>query len=214
MTKSEPSTHRIQSSTADDWDACYRDARLPWDIGTPAPELVQYFAGLGKNDLPKSVLEIGCGTGTNAVWLAQQGCQVTSTEIAPTALAMAKERAAKAGVTAEFTLIDICVSAPVAASTQDFVFDRGVYHCMPEASRQAFVASVAAALKSGGHWLCLAGSKDEHRDNPDVGPPQLSAMELLHHVEPLFAVLKLERVGFAMPDGSSHLAWVVLLVKR
>ncbi|MBK7841081.1 MAG: class I SAM-dependent methyltransferase [Candidatus Obscuribacter sp.] len=214
MTNQQEQAHRTQRASAHDWDARYRDADLPWDSGTPADELVAYFASLAKDNLPGAVLEVGCGTGTNAVWLAQQGCKVTATEIAPTALAMARERAQKAGVEVELGLIDICVTAPVAAASQDFAFDRGVYHVISAVSRPAFVASLAAGLKPGGHWLSVAGSKDEHRDNPDEGPPQLSAVELLQDVEPLFALVKLERSSFVLPNGKVHLAWVALYAKR
>src|SRR6185437_15837797 len=95
------------------WENDYRTSTgtLPWDIGTPAPELIAVLPTL---ELPiKKVLEIGCGTGTNAIWLAQQGYDVTATELAPTALDTAKKKAGDAKLTINFKLSNICEEVPV-----------------------------------------------------------------------------------------------------
>ncbi|CAN5449197.1 hypothetical protein BH11CYA1_BH11CYA1_37500 [soil metagenome] len=202
-----------------DWEERYKQPNsAPWDSGLPAPELEEYFASLINTDnigeYPKHVLEIGCGTGTNAIWMAKHGCSVTTTEIAPTALEAAQKKATEAKATINFQLIDICESAPVAAATQDFAFDRGVYHIIELAKRGLFVGRVADALKTGSLWLSISGCKDEYRENPDVGPPQLSAIELLTPVESHFAVVKLERTYFVLDNGSKHLAWKALFQKR
>ncbi|MBU6454842.1 MAG: class I SAM-dependent methyltransferase [Cyanobacteria bacterium REEB67] len=197
-----------------DWESSYRAGTdLPWDCGKPADELVEYFQGLGEAK-PRSVLEIGCGTGTNAVWMAGQGCCVTATEIAPTALKMAAERAERAGVRVDLRQSYVGEALPVDAGSHDFAFDRGVYHVIPAAQRAFFVANLAAALETGAYWLSLAGCKDEHRDDPQVGPPQLSAVELLQHIEPLFEVIKLERSKFIIETGRTYLAWKALYRKR
>ena len=198
-----------------DWEERYKQPdSAPWDCGLPAAELEDYFASLSQKDYPKLVLEIGCGTGTNAIWMAQHGCTVTTTEIAPTALEAAKKKASEAKADINFHLVDICETTPVASGSQDFAFDRGVYHIIERAKRSLFVERVASALKPGSFWLSLSGCKDEHRDNPDVGPPQLSAIELLTPVEPHFAVIKLERTYFILENGSKHLAWKALYQKR
>lgn len=198
-----------------DWDEYYKQNNLPWDSGKPAPELEDYFAGRSVDERPQHVLEVGCGTGTNAIWMSQHGCTVTATEIAPTAMTAAKLKSEKADVTnIDYKLIDICQTAPVADSTQDFAFDRGVYHVIPASRRSLFVTRIAAALKPGGRWLTVAGNKDEARDNPEIGPPQLSAIDLLTPVEPHFIIEKLERTYFILEDGSKHLAWKAIFIKR
>lgn len=199
------------------WEERYREeSDLPWDSGIPAPELVEYFALLKQEEqaYPAFVTEIGCGTGTNAVWMAAQGCSVVATEIAPTAIEKAKQRAGQANVKVAIHLLNICEESPVEAQSQDFVFDRGVYHVIPETQRSTFVERVAEALKAGGRWLCLAGCKDEIRDNPEEGPPQLTAVALLEHVEPYFEIVKLERSFFVLPSGKKHLAWKALYKRR
>jgi len=195
------------------WEERYQEnVQLPWDTLQPAPELEQYFAGLEKSFWPKNVLEVGCGTGTNAIWLANQGCRVVATEIAPTALEKARVSAGAEKV--EFHLQDICVSMPVKDETQDFVFDRGVYHVIARAERSLFIERIAAALKPGGLWLSIVGNKDDFRDNPEIGPPQLTAVELISEIEPYFEIVEIGRSYFILPDGAKHLAWKALYKKR
>ncbi len=196
------------------WEDHYKNATapLPWDIGTPAPELQNAFKELDMAGRP--VLEIGCGTGTNAIWMAEQGCKVVATDISPTAVKKAIEKAGASKVAVEFLEADICRQRAVAEQSVDFVFDRGVFHVMAEDKRNSFCQRVAEALKDGGYWLCLAGSKDEVRENPDQGPPQLSAVELISPIEKLFEIHRLDRSNFCLPDGTMHVAWEVLMRKR
>jgi SAM-dependent methyltransferase len=163
---------------------------------------------------PRNVIEVGCGTGSNALWLAKSGCKVTVTEISPTALESAKTRAKEANLSIDFRLVDICEGAPVPVGSQDFAFDRGVFHVIPVQHRAKFVEVLASTIAAGGHWLSLAGSKDEYRENTDVGPPQLSAVELLEHIEPYFEVIELRRSNFVLPGGQTHLAWKALYRRR
>jgi SAM-dependent methyltransferase len=201
-------------STEISWEDHYKNAtdRLPWDIGTPAPELQNAFKELKLQGKP--VLEIGCGTGTNAIWMAQQNCKVVATDISPTAIEQAKAKTNEAKADVEYVLADICESPAVKNGAVDFVFDRGVYHVMSPEKRSVFAKRVADSLSSGGYWLCLAGSKDEVRENPEVGPPQLSAVEVLEPMEKFFEIHKLDRAHFYLPNGTKHVAWLVLVKKR
>lgn len=196
------------------WEDAYKNATepLPWDIGTPAPELQSAFQELDMAGRP--ALEIGCGTGTNAIWMAEQGCKVVATDLSATAIETAKEKAKTAGVVVEFAAADILSEGAVENESVDFVFDRGVFHVMAEGKRGLFALRVASALKNGGYWLCLAGSKDELRENPDNGPPQLSLAEIIDAVEKSFEIHRVERSNFTLPNGAMHVAWVVLMRKR
>lgn len=201
-------------STEISWEDHYKNAtdRLPWDIGTPAPELQEAFGVLKLHGKP--VLEIGCGTGTNAIWMAQQNCRVVATDISPTAIEQAKAKTAEAKVSVQYLLADICEAPAVKEGAVDFVFDRGVYHVMSPENRQVFAKRVCDSLSAGGYWLCMAGSKDEVRENPDVGPPQLSAVEVIEPMEKFFEIYKLDRANFYLPNGTKHAAWIVLVRKR
>jgi len=197
-----------------DWDARYKEGKeaLPWDTGLPAPELVEFFDTLAKK--PARALEIGCGTGTNAIWMAQQGVDVVATELSPTAVDTALEKQKSSGTNVQFLVSDILEKSPAPASSIDFVFDRGVFHVMAPELRQKFVDRVADALADKGLWFCLAGNADELRDPDSPGPPQLKASELIDKIEGKFEVISLERASFVLPDGKPHLAWKALFSKR
>lgn len=197
-----------------DWDDRYKNTaeKPPWDVGTTAPELQEAFKEL--NLAGHSVLEIGCGTGTNAVWMAEQKCKVVATDISPTAIEAAIGKAKAANVEVEYAVSDICETKAVADGAVDFVFDRGVYHVMTPERRELFVERVAQSLSAGGYWLCLAGSKDEVRVDPEKGPPQLSAVEVIGPMENLFEIHRLHRANFTLPSGEQHVAWIVLTRKR
>ena len=72
-----------------DWNESYRDGNLPWDTSRPSSELQRVFSG--STIPPCRALELGCGTGTNSVWLAQQGFEVTGVDLAPLAVKRAKK---------------------------------------------------------------------------------------------------------------------------
>ncbi len=196
------------------WDDRYKAGKeaLPWDTGVPASELVEYFGSL--SCVPKRALEIGCGTGTDAIWMAQQGVVVKAIDISPTAIESAKGKTKAAGVKVDFSVSDIVEKMPVSEAGVDFVFDRGVYHVMAPEQRAIFINRVAAALDKGGYWLCLAGSADQNRDPESLGPPQLKASDLIDNIEPKFEVMWLQRASFILPDGKPHLAWKALFKKR
>ncbi|MDZ4838128.1 MAG: class I SAM-dependent methyltransferase [Candidatus Melainabacteria bacterium] len=200
--------------SSDMWDDRYKAGKdsLPWDTGMPAEELVEYFQ---RSEVkPTSVLEIGCGTGTNAVWMAQQGCTVVANDYAPTAIAAAIQKNKDSGVEVKFEVSDILAAEPVPAGSVDFVFDRGVYHVMAPDVRSKFIDRVHTALGEGGFWLCLAGNADEFRPEGVEGPPQLKASELVDEAEKQFEIVRMERARFVLPDNSPHLAWKVVYRKR
>jgi SAM-dependent methyltransferase len=202
----------MMEETNHDWDSHYKTNNTPWVTGEPALELVEYFKELGK--APADALEIGSGVGTDSIWMAQQGSRVTAVDISPTALETAKKNAESAQAKVNFVLGDIRTERPVQANSVDFVYDRGVYHVMTAEQQPSFVDSVADVLRDGGTWLCIAGSADQKRDPAQMGPPQLTAVQLLGAVERRFEILRLARGFFHLPDGSRHLSWVALFGKR
>ena len=82
----------------------YRSGDTPWDIGQPDFNLVEVVT---KHPIPScKALDIGCGTGDNSIWLAQNGFQVIGTDTSNIALEKAKEKASKANVQCDFILVD------------------------------------------------------------------------------------------------------------
>lgn len=102
------------------------------------------------------VLERGCGPGRNAVWLAQQGCQVDALDLSTAALDWGRERAATAGVGVNFVASDIF--AWTAAEPYDAVVDSGCFHHLPPHRRLSYRQLLETTLRPGGSFAlsCFA----------------------------------------------------------
>src|SRR5205823_4770937 len=93
-------------SEIEHWENRYRAGeRPPWDTGRVSAELVRRLTQFPVP--PGRAVELGCGTGTNAVWLAQHGFEVTAIDISPTAIAQAEQSARGAGVAVRFLAADV-----------------------------------------------------------------------------------------------------------
>jgi SAM-dependent methyltransferase len=193
------------------WDDHYRSADpLPWDTGVPDAELVAAFSSGALR--PGRALEIGCGTGTNAVWLARQGCRVTAVDVSPLAIERARKRVAEAGVDVDLHVADV-LAEPLPGGPYDLVFDRGCFHVFDGAGERAtFARRVARALAPGGVWLSLVGSTEGAPR--EMGPPRRSARDLARAIEPHLAILDLRASAFRTGDEQAPAAWICLSGKR
>ncbi|MCR4317486.1 MAG: class I SAM-dependent methyltransferase [Planctomycetes bacterium] len=194
------------------WDGRYQGNDLPWDSGAASSLLILTIEKLRLRGL--RVLEIGCGTGTNAIWLAKNGFEVVACDLSRKAIEMAKEKAQRERAEGiSFLACNILDTAPCEDDGVDFVFDRGCFHSIPDVEKHVFVERVANALHEKGLWLTLTGSKDEVREEAEMGPPQMSATELVGYIEPKFQIHELHTTNFTSRMGG-HLAWHCLSRKR
>jgi SAM-dependent methyltransferase len=192
----------------------YRAGVTPWDIGRPDFNLIDTVAlrRIGAC----AALEIGCGSGANSVWLAQQGFAVTGVDVSEIALGNASENAAKAGAACTFLLIDF-LQQDVPGAPFGFVFDRGCFHSFDtDEVRGKFAWRVAAHLEAGGLWLSIIGSTDQppRGPNPQAGPPRRSARDIAAAVEGQFEILTLAASHFESNAPHPPKAWVCLMKKR
>jgi len=131
----------------------YRSGRPRWDSTEPRPELVE----LAQGRLPGRALDLGCGTGTDCIYLASQGWEATGVDFAPQAIAIARSRAVASGSPASFAAGDVTRLREAGVGGDfDLVVDIGCYHGIPDGRRDAYVAGVAAVTKPGAD-LYLAG---------------------------------------------------------
>lgn len=193
-----------------EWNDRYRDGNLPWDTGRPSAELEQVVS---RNAIgPCRALEIGCGTGNNSVWLAQQGFEVTGVDVAPLAVELAEKRAQAAGVHVRFAVADVLDLADLGGPFA-FFFDRGCYHAVRRDAPQAYAPAVARQLAAGARGLILAGNA---REPHDPGPPVVTEQQLRDELGVAFQILDLHEFRFDEAPGvpERFLGWSCLVEKR
>ncbi|MBA4016791.1 MAG: hypothetical protein C0483_06365 [Pirellula sp.] len=206
MAPEEPKLRR----TAADWEERYVDGDTPWDTGMVDPALRELVeAGCLK---PCRAIEFGCGTGTNAVYLAQHGFAVTGVDYSQLAIEQARHKAAAAGVAIAWQAGDL---AEFAAPAEPFelLFDRGCYHCMRRAGLlAAYQAAVGRLLTSGARIVILAGNSD---DTQEGGPPKVSAADLCGDFQKLCRIESLAAHRFEDLGGKpGPLAWKLVMTRR
>ncbi len=188
------------------WDASYHDGPAPWDIGEPQPAVVRLAAAGGFRG---AVLDAGCGTGENALHIAALGLPVLGFDVAGTALAMARAKAADRGIEAEFVLAD-ALQLDRLGRTFDTVLDCGLFHTFDGAERPGYVASLASVTKPGGTLYVLCFSDE----GPDTGPHPVSRDELSAAFGPgtgwQVAVIEPDRVGTRFHDHGAP-AWLATM---
>ncbi len=103
----------------------YSSGDTPWDIGQPDFNLIEVVT---KTPVPACrALDIGCGTGDNSIWLAQNGFQVVGTDTSEIALEKAKEKASKANLAINFMLVDF-LKENIEGAPFRCALDRGCFH--------------------------------------------------------------------------------------
>ncbi len=189
------------------WNESYASGQLPWDTGEPEPLLVEFVASGAVTPSPS--LEVGAGTGTNAIWMTERGFDVLGVDVSPLAVERAQAKMEGRALTCRFAARDFLAAPPPDGPFQ-FVFDRGCFHVFDEpGERQRFAAQVAAALAPGGLWLSLIGSTEG--PPREVGPPRRSAREVTLAIEPALEIVEFRSAEF---HGHGAKAWFCLSRQR
>ena len=189
------------------WNESYASGELPWDTGDPEPLLVEFVTSGGI--APTRTLEIGAGTGTNAIWLAERGFDVLGVDVSPLAVERARAKMKGRDLPCRFATLDF-LATPAPGGPFQFVFDRGCFHVFDEPEERArFAAQVAASLAPGGLWLSLIGSTEG--EPRDTGPPRRSAREVGLAIEPALEIVELRSAIFSSREAK---AWFCLSRKR
>jgi len=191
------------------WDASYDDGPAPWDVG-PQPAVVRVASGGG---FAGRVLDVGCGSGENALHLASLGLSVLGVDVAETALAIARVKAADRGIEAEFAAAD-ALALEGLGRTFETVLDCGLFHTFDADERPGYVASLASVTERGGtlYVLCFG---DEGRG--EFGPHPVSMEELQGAFGPssgwAIADISPDRVHTRYHDDTGAPAWLATLTR-
>lgn len=127
----------------------YRLARMPWETG-PREELVELVES-GRLR-PGRAVDLGCGTGANAMFLAERGFDVTGVDFAPTALAKARAAANGAGVVVRFVEADL-TDLRVPLGTFDVLVDYSTLDELAPSARDRYVSGVVPLARPGAQFL-------------------------------------------------------------
>jgi len=185
------------------FDLQYRFGKPPWDSGVTPPEVVAFI----ENQKPSGhALDLGCGTGTNSIYLAQHGFTVVGVDFSPKAIAAARVKSQRANRAVDFRVADVTrlefLSAPF-----DFILDIGCMHAIGAEGRARYADHLARLTRAGsvfmlyafsphpaserGHWIKL--------NNVGITPDEVTEL-----FRPNFA---LEKIEHGMNRGQRASAW-------
>jgi cyclopropane fatty-acyl-phospholipid synthase-like methyltransferase len=129
----------------------YAFRRPPWDSGISPPELLEFI----RNHPSGRAIDLGCGTGTNALTLAGHGWHVTGVDFSIVAIERARQKARQANLPVTF-LVDDVTRLPDAIGPFDLALDIGCFHGIHARLRPAYLKTLSRVLVPGGTWLLYA----------------------------------------------------------
>mgnify|MGYP001409785614 CR=1 FL=1 len=129
----------------------YLRRRTPWDTGVTPPEVMAFL----EVTPPARALDLGCGTGTNAVTLARRGWQVTGVDFVPQAIRKARARAAAAGLAIDFRRADVTDLGDLTGPF-DYGLDIGCLTGLTPDQWEKYAAHLTRLLRPGAWYMLYA----------------------------------------------------------
>ena len=120
----------------------------PWDTGVSPPELIAFI----QENPPGRALDLGCGTGTNVITLAQHGWNATGIDFSRRAIQIARNKAHQAGVRVNFQVDDVTRLEKVTGNFE-LILDMGCFHSLGLAERHAYLHNLERLLAPAGTYL-------------------------------------------------------------
>jgi 2-polyprenyl-3-methyl-5-hydroxy-6-metoxy-1,4-benzoquinol methylase len=129
----------------------YFRGQTPWDTQVTPPEVMEFI----RKTSPGKALDLGCGTGTNAITLASHGWKATGIDFVPKAIRTARRKAAKAGLDIDFYVADVA-KLDMLTDSFDYALDIGCLFTLAEESRIKYAETLAGLLKPGACFMLYA----------------------------------------------------------
>lgn len=209
----EAPPHCGATKKAADWDARYRERDGAMWSGRPNGRLVAEVAAL----TPSQALDVGCGEGADAIWLAQRGWTVTAIDISEVAISRAQEASRRAGASVEWICGDVLRTS---FSARSFDLVSMQYPALPKAAGEVAVRRLLDTVRPFGLLLAVYHDLyDEHRKHMKtrgVDPADyVAADDLVRLLDDDFTVeLHAVEPRIDPPPGAPHVADVVLRARR
>ncbi|MGD8455032.1 MAG: class I SAM-dependent methyltransferase [Anaerolineales bacterium] len=150
----------------------------PWESGITPPELIDFI----RDHRPGKAIDLGCGTGTNAIKLAQHGWESTGVDFIPKAIRKGKEKAQKAGVEVTLKVGDV-TDSNILGRDYDLVLDIGCYHSLSPRKRKQYRDNLKQLVKPGGTFLLYAFTPSAEEPNRGVPEDEVWALSNILHLE-------------------------------
>ncbi|HEX2042649.1 MAG TPA: class I SAM-dependent methyltransferase [Acidimicrobiales bacterium] len=201
------------AAQAAEWDARYSDRGAAMWSGRPNGRLVAEVADL----TPGRVLDVGCGEGADAIWLARRGWTVTAADISHLALYRARDTADLAGASVAWVCAD-ALQTPFRAGSFDLVSMQ--YPALPKAAGEAAVRRLLDTVRPGGLLLAVYHDLDaeqrEHMKSEGVDPADYVGADDLDRVLSDDFTVELYAVEPRIdpPPDTPHVADIVLRARR
>jgi cyclopropane fatty-acyl-phospholipid synthase-like methyltransferase len=176
----------------------YLMGRSPWDTGITPPEVLAFL----ERTPPGRALDLGCGTGTNAVEMARRGWEVTAIDFSSRATAAARRRAADARLPVEVLTGDVGDLRGVHGPF-DLVLDIGCFHALTQVAQSRYAAHVIRRTLPGATYLLYTFLADGQARGLEL-PTEESLRKLF---TPAFAVTAIDHGT----DRQRASAWFTLL---
>ncbi|MCA9417914.1 MAG: class I SAM-dependent methyltransferase [Candidatus Omnitrophica bacterium] len=184
----------------------YTRNRPPWDIGEPQPAFVK-----AADEVRGVVLDVGCGTGENALFFADRGHEALGIDFLEAPIYAAKQKAIQRGIDAAFEVQD-ALSLQDLDRRFDTIIDCGLFHTFSDEDRPKYVASLAKVTNPDGRILLLCFSENEPEGQ---GPRRVTQAEIhdnfsdgweVESIEPARFKTRTDIEGVSFSEGGPH-AW-------
>ena len=168
-----------------------------WDTGISPPELVDFIASHN----PGRALDMGCGTGTNAITLAKHGWDVTGVDFVKRAINLARQNAQQYGVNIDLHVDDVTRLDSISGRF-DLILDMGCFHSLPPTTRHAYILKIDQLLTDSSTFLLYFFIKS----NPDSVGPGATEADIRFITENLHLVGRID----GTERGVRPAAWLTL----